>query len=122
MGSMPEPGTDAHSPREIAGRINDYAVAKAKLPLLQLALLGMLAGAFIGFGAIMLTLVTSDGSLGYAASRLLGGLAFSLGLILVSVAGAEAKIALPPDLVGGSVLVALVYYLIYLKGSPARRR
>jgi len=43
----------------------------------------------IGLGALYFTLVTSDTSLGFAASRLLGGVTFSLGLILVVVAGAE---------------------------------
>ncbi|HJV60132.1 MAG TPA: formate/nitrite transporter family protein, partial [Albitalea sp.] len=47
------------------------------------------AGAFIGLGALMFTLVASDASLGFAASRLLEGLSFSLGLLLVTVAGAE---------------------------------
>ena len=64
-------------------------MTKARLPLLTLALLGVLAGAFIGLGAMLFTLVASDATLGFAASRLLGGLAFSLGLILVTVAGAE---------------------------------
>jgi len=82
-------GMDAYSPREIANRVNDFCVVKARLPLLDLGLLGVLAGAFIGLGALMFTLVASDSSLGFAPSRLLGGLAFSLGLILVSVAGAE---------------------------------
>ena len=82
-------GFDAYAPREIAGRVKDFCVIKAKLPLLQLAMLGMLAGAFIGLGALVFVLVASDSSLGFAASRLLGGLGFSLGLILVSVAGAE---------------------------------
>ncbi|UZN50694.1 formate/nitrite transporter family protein [Cupriavidus cauae] len=59
------------------------------MPLLTLAMLGMLAGAFVGLGALMFALVSSDASLGFAVSRLLGGLAFSLGLILVTVAGAE---------------------------------
>jgi formate/nitrite transporter len=49
----------------------------------------MLAGGFIGLGALYFTLVTSDASLSFATARLLGGLAFSLGLILVVVAGAE---------------------------------
>jgi formate/nitrite transporter len=80
---------DAYSPTEIAGRVNDFCVVKAHLPLLQLALLGMLAGAFIGLGALMFSLVASDASLGFAAGRLLGGLVFSLGLVLVTVAGAE---------------------------------
>lgn len=82
-------GMDAYSPRDIASRVNEFCVVKARLPLLPLALLGVLAGAFIGLGALMFTLVASDASLGFAASRLLGGLVFSLGLILVTVAGAE---------------------------------
>ena len=82
-------GTDSYSPREIAGRVKDFCVVKAELPLLQLTMLGVLAGAFIGLGAMMFTLVASDAGLGFAASRLLGGLSFSLGLILVTVAGAE---------------------------------
>jgi formate/nitrite transporter len=82
-------GTDAYAPREIAARVNEFAEAKAKLPLLPLILLGLLAGAFIGLGAMMYTLVASDANLGFTASRLLGGLAFSLGLLLVVIAGAE---------------------------------
>ena len=49
----------------------------------------MLAGGFIGLGAMFFTLVARDPSLGFAAGRVLGGVAFSLGLILVVVAGAE---------------------------------
>ncbi len=87
---MPELyGLDAYSPREIAARVSDVGVAKARLPLLTQVLLGVLAGAFIGLGALLATLVASDASLGFAASRLLGGLAFSLGLFMVVVAGAE---------------------------------
>jgi len=91
MGGM-EPashGLDAYAPREVAARVKEFCIAKANLPLLSLAMLGMLAGAFIGLGAMMYTLVASDASLGFAGQRLLGGLAFSLGLVLVTVAGAE---------------------------------
>jgi formate/nitrite transporter len=87
---MPEVfGSDAFAPKEIAARVIDVGVAKARLPWLTQALLGMLAGAFIGLGAMMFTLVASDGTLSFAATRLLGGLVFSLGLLLVTVAGAE---------------------------------
>lgn len=90
MRAMPEVfGADAYAPKEIATRVLDVGVAKARLPWLTQAALGVLAGAFIGFGALMFTLVASDASLGFAASRLLGGLVFSLGLVLVTVAGAE---------------------------------
>jgi formate transporter len=82
-------GLDAYSPKEIAARVTEVGVVKARLPLLTQALLGLLAGAFIGLGALLFTLVASDAGLGFAASRLLGGLVFSLGLILVCVAGAE---------------------------------
>jgi formate transporter len=49
----------------------------------------VLAGGFIGLGALFYNIIISDPSLGFATGRLLGGLAFSLGLILVVVAGAE---------------------------------
>ena len=82
-------GLDAYSPREIAEKVNAVGVTKARLPFLQTAMLGVLAGGFIGLGALFFTLVASDATLGFAATRVLGGLVFSLGLILVSVGGAE---------------------------------
>jgi formate transporter len=82
-------GFDAFSPKEIAEHIEKIGVGKVHLPLLSMLMLGMLAGAFIGLGALYFVLVVSDPSLGFAASRILGGVAFSLGLLLVIVAGAE---------------------------------
>lgn len=87
---MPEVfGFDCYSPREIAERVENVGVTKANLPLLSQVALGVLAGGFIGLGAMFFTLVVSDTSLAFAISRVLGGAAFSLGLILVVVAGAE---------------------------------
>ncbi len=80
---------DAYSPRQIAVLVEDVGVAKARLPALQTVTLGLLAGAFIAFGAMYYTLVMTDSGLGLGPSRLLGGIVFSLGLILVVVAGAE---------------------------------
>jgi formate/nitrite transporter len=51
--------------------------------------LAVLAGAFIALGANVATIAFTENSLGYGVSRLLGGLVFSLGLILVIVGGAE---------------------------------
>lgn len=73
-------GFEAFSPREIAERVEKIGVAKARLPLLSMLMLGVLAGAFIGLGALFFVLVKSEASLGFAASQLLGGLAFSLGM------------------------------------------
>ncbi len=82
-------GFDAFSPKEIAARIETTGVAKARLPLLSMLMLSLLAGAFIGLGALFFLLIQSDASLGFAARQGFGGVAFSLGLLLVVVAGAE---------------------------------
>jgi formate transporter len=81
---------DALPPREMASKAEDVGVAKAGLGAADTFALGVLAGAFIAMGAVFATTVTAGGtSLPYGVARLLGGLAFSLGLILVVVAGAE---------------------------------
>jgi hypothetical protein len=75
------------APREIAERVEAVGVTKARLPLLTVVMLGVLAGGFIGLGALYFTVVVSDPTVGFAAGRVLGGVAFSLGLFLVVVAG-----------------------------------
>jgi len=80
---------DAYSPAQIADRVEAIGVRKARLPLRGLMMLGVIAGAHIGLGALCFVLVVSDASLSFAVSRVLGGLVFSLGLILVVVAGSE---------------------------------
>jgi formate/nitrite transporter len=89
-GNMPQYGLlDAYTPAKIAERVEAAGVAKANLPLLQLATLGILAGAFIAFGAMWFTVTMTGSTLGFGPGRLLSGIAFSLGLILVIIAGAE---------------------------------
>ena len=80
---------DAYAPAQIARRVESAGVAKANLPLLQTFALGVLAGAFIAFGAMSYTAVVTGSELGFGPTRLLGGVAFSLGLILVVIGGAE---------------------------------
>lgn len=82
-------GSDAFSPKEIATRVESIGVAKAHLPFLSMLMLSVLAGAFIGLGALYFVVVKSDASLGFGIGQVLGGLAFSLGLMLVVIAGAE---------------------------------
>jgi formate/nitrite transporter len=94
-------GFDAFSPGEIAERLEKVGVAKARLPLATLVMLGMLAGAFIGLGALYYVIVASDPVLPFALQRVLGGAVFSLGLLLVVVAGAE--------LFTGNNLIALAW-------------
>jgi formate/nitrite transporter len=64
--------------------------AKAGRDEIALIVLGLLAGAFIALGAVFMTVVmTGAAELPWGIGRLLGGLVFSLGLILVVVGGAE---------------------------------
>jgi formate/nitrite transporter len=81
---------DALLPPEMALACETAGVAKAGRDMLALLILGLLAGAFIAFGAIFMTVVlTGSGDLAWGVARLLAGIVFSLGLILVIVGGAE---------------------------------
>ena len=86
------PDTDslnAYTPVEIARRVEAAGESKARMALLPLSMLSVLAGAFIGLGAMLFVMVRSDATLGFAASSFAGGLVFALGLLMVVVAGAE---------------------------------
>jgi formate transporter len=94
---------DALLPPAMAAKAEDLGVKKAGLKLGNMFLLAILAGAFIGIGAIFATTVSagsmaiSDAAgdaafktgLPYGLTRLLTGLSFTVGLILVVVGGAE---------------------------------
>lgn len=82
---------DALLPPEMARKAEQIGVRKANLPALTTFLLAILAGAFIALGAVFATIVSAgaSGLLPYGLTRLLAGVVFSLGLILVVVGGAE---------------------------------
>jgi len=80
---------DAYKPAEMAARVTTAGVAKANLPFVPTFALAVLAGAFIAFGAMFYTLAVTGSDLGFGPTRVLGGLVFSIGLILVVVGGAE---------------------------------
>jgi formate/nitrite transporter len=80
---------DAYPPAEIARKVERLGVAKAQTDTLTLVVLAVLAGAFISLGAIFFTVVVTEAGFGFGVTRLLGGVSFSLGLVLVVVAGAE---------------------------------
>ena len=87
---FPSAGLDALPPREMAKKAEGLGVTKAGMAAADTFALSVLAGAFIAMGAMFATTVTAGGaSLPYGVARLLAGLAFTLGLILVVVAGAE---------------------------------
>ncbi len=82
---------DSFLPPEMALKAESVGKKKAKMGFKNTFALAVLAGAFIGMGAIFATTVTAgaSGHLSFGVTKLLGGLVFSLGLILVIVAGAE---------------------------------
>lgn len=80
------------NPNQTANYImKEMVVAKAESSFSKVLLLGIMAGVFIGFGGEISTLAGHDGSsfMGYGATRILAGAVFSLGLMLVVIAGAE---------------------------------
>ena len=93
---------DAIIPGDMAVRAEKTGVQKASNDLMTTLVLSVLAGAFISFGAVFATTVSAghivitpaDGAtfsaaMPYGVVRLLTGAAFSLGLVLVVIAGAE---------------------------------
>ena len=86
------PIQDAYAPAEVAVRVRDGGVGKATAPAASLIALAVLAGSFIALGGLFyaVTITTGIGPTNsFGLTRLVGGVAFSLGLILVVVGGAE---------------------------------
>ncbi|WP_348814111.1 formate transporter FocA [Flavobacterium maritimum] len=80
---------DSLMPSEMAVQAELVGVSKANMSVSKTLVLAMLAGAFIAFGSIFFTTVTAGSTLPYGITRLIGGISFSLGLVLVIVGGAE---------------------------------
>ncbi|MCF6281065.1 MAG: formate/nitrite transporter family protein [Candidatus Polarisedimenticolaceae bacterium] len=81
---------DAYKPKEIAARIETVCVSKSTTDPMRIFVLALLAGAFIALGALFYTATVHDSvGMNPGLLRLVGGLVFSLGLILVILAGAE---------------------------------
>ena len=80
---------DAYTPAQMAARVEKAGITKGNMDFLSMFTLAVMAGAFIAFGAVLYTYVTHDSTLSVGLTKLIGGLVFCLGLILVIVAGAE---------------------------------
>jgi formate/nitrite transporter len=89
---FPVPSLEDQAPRTIAETVaQKVGVAKATSPWFTVFVLGILAGAYIGFGGLLSTTVTFDAASkwGIGFSKILSGATFSVGLMLVVIAGAE---------------------------------
>lgn len=76
--------TDAYSPAQMAVRVESIGVYKADLPPLPMTMLGIMAGAFISLGAMNYLFTLAQG-----LPKLVAGVTFCLGLVLVIIGGAE---------------------------------
>lgn len=77
-----------NEPPGIAEEARDQGRQKADRGVGELMTLGLLAGVYIAFGGLFAT-VAQAGGLPFGAAQVLAGVAFSLGLILVLIGGAE---------------------------------
>lgn len=81
---------DAFPPHVMAQKAVDVAVGKVNKDPVSLFLSAMTAGVFIGIAFIFYTVVTTgNGDIGWGANKFIGALAFSLGLMLVVILGAD---------------------------------
>jgi formate/nitrite transporter len=90
--NFPVPSIEDKSPQTIAETVAQrVGVGKTTSPWLSVLVLGILAGAYIGFGSMLATTVTFDmaSRFGIGFTKFMSGAVFSLGLILVIIAGAE---------------------------------
>lgn len=92
---------DVLLPAEMARVAESVGVNKVSQDIAKTFALAILAGAFIAFGAIFSSLVVTGSTLPFGITKLMGGLAFSLGLILVVVGGAE--------LFTGNILITMAW-------------
>ncbi|MFP4562311.1 MAG: formate/nitrite family transporter [Spirochaetia bacterium] len=90
--AFPKPEMDDKAPATIADTVSKkVGVGKVTSPWLSVFILGILAGAYIGFGGVLSTTVTHDMAsfLGVGFTKFMSGAVFSLGLMMVIIAGAE---------------------------------
>ena len=137
LGTFPVQGVDDKVPKNIAETVAEtVGVTKATSPWFSLFVLGVMAGAYVGFGGLFSFSVTFDMPVefGVGLKKLISGAAFSIGLMLVIIAGAElftgntlmvssvmtGRVTWPKVLASwgvvyianfiGSIIIAILYY------------
>ena len=77
------------SASEITRKIVERGIEKSKMSFLSTVMLAILAGVFLGIGGIYFTFSTAQITMNVFFTQIFGGVTFSLGLILIVIAGAE---------------------------------
>ncbi len=104
------PDFDAYAPPEFARRVETVGVAKARMALLPLLTLAVVAGAFVAFGFEHSVANMYLIPIGFIAGADLDLGGFTLNLVAVSLG----------NVIGGGVLVAPVYWLVYIRPTAPK--
>lgn len=104
---------DAYAPAKMADKVGHVGVAKSQLGTLTTFALSILAGVFIALGIQLSMLVTHTATSNYGLNQLVGGVAFTLALVLIVIAGAE--------LFTGNCLIAMSFMARKITGKDLAR-
>ena len=111
--AIPVIEVDAYAPAKMADKVGQVGVAKSQLSSLTTFALSILAGVFIALGIQLSMLVTHTATSNYGLNQLVGGVAFTLALVLIVIAGAE--------LFTGNCLIAMSFMARKITGKDLAR-
>ncbi|MGR5065574.1 formate transporter FocA [Photobacterium sp. DNB22_13_2] len=90
MSNVDSSNNQLFSPKEMMAEAEKFALSKAKKTSSMTLGLAIMAGAFIGLAFVFyITVTTGSATTGWGLSRLVGGMVFSMGLILIVLCGGE---------------------------------
>ena len=102
MSSTPFIDIDAYAPKIMANRVGQVGISKANMSFLTTLALSILAGVFIALGAQLMMMVTHTATSSFGLNALVGGVVFTMALVLIVITGAE--------LFTGNCLIAMSFF------------
>jgi formate/nitrite transporter len=105
--------TDAYAPQKMADRVAQVAITKVNLGIFTTLFLSILAGVFIALGIQLAMLVTHTATSSYGLNALVGGVVFTMALILIVITGAE--------LFTGNCLIGMSFFARKITGKDLTR-
>ncbi len=109
LSSSPFIDIDAYAPKMMANRVGQVGVAKANIGFLTTLALSILAGVFIALGAQLMMMVTHTATSSFGLNALVGGVVFTMALVLIVITGAE--------LFTGNCLIAMSFFAGKIKSN-----
>jgi formate/nitrite transporter len=113
MANTPFIDIDAYAPKMMANRVGQVGVAKSNIGFLTTLALSILAGVFIALGAQLMMMVTHTATSSFGLNALVGGVVFTMALVLIVITGAE--------LFTGNCLIAMSFFAGKISGGDLNR-